>query len=58
MQLRGQLQNRRLRELMGHCDEVSTAKIQAQLAQLLAEFPDPRVLIDKLLDLRDGKLPI
>ncbi|MFH1098861.1 MAG: hypothetical protein V1723_02995 [Candidatus Uhrbacteria bacterium] len=39
-------------------DEVEWIKKGGGIAQMLSEIPDPRVLVDKILELEDGKLPI
>lgn len=39
-------------------DDIEWSKKGGGIAQMLSEIPDPRVLIDKILELKDGKLPI
>lgn len=55
---RAEVENKRDEQTMGEVNDQDQVETKNELNNLLSVYPDPRVLIDYLLELRGGKLPV
>ena len=55
---RGEVKSARIEDGAGEIIDEDAAGVNIGLNTLLAVYPDPKVLVDRLLELKDGRLPL